>query len=62
VGIGWNFKQIFSGSNGVIYGVALNGDLLWYRHDGRNDGSFAWAANSARKVGIGWNFNQVFSN
>jgi hypothetical protein len=61
VGIGWNFKQVFSGGNGVIYGVALNGDLLWYRHDGRNDGSFVWAANSARKVGIGWNFKQVFS-
>jgi hypothetical protein len=33
-------------------GVALidNGDLLGYRHDGRGDGSFQWAAHNARKV------------
>ena len=61
VGQGWNFKQVFSGGDGVIYGIKDNGDLLWYRHEGRNDGSFRWAPNSANKVGQGWNFKQVFS-
>jgi hypothetical protein len=56
----WNFKQVFSGGEGVIYAVADNGDLLWYRHDGRGDGSSAWAG-EGRKVGSGWNFKQVFS-
>ena len=33
-----------------------NGDLLWYRHDGRGDGTFRWAPNSGAKVGNGWTF------
>jgi tachylectin len=49
-------------SNGVIYAIADNGDLLWFRHDGRGDGSFKWAASQGKKVGIGWGeFKQVFS-
>jgi hypothetical protein len=64
VGIGWNFKQIFSGGDGIIYGVTENGDLMWTRHDGRNDGSFRWAPmpDGGKKVGIGWNFRQLFSD
>jgi hypothetical protein len=54
-------KQLFSGGEGVIYALMDNGDLLWYRHDGRGDGSFKWADNNARKVGEGWNFKQAFS-
>ena len=64
VGNGWsNFKHVFSGDDGVIYTVQDNGDLLWYRHDGRGDGSFAWAEpGSGKKVGNGWsNFKHVFS-
>jgi hypothetical protein len=60
VGSGWNFKQVFGGGNGVIYAVKDNGDLVWYRHEGRFDGSFAWANNGAT-VGTGWQFKQVFS-
>ena len=48
-------------SNGVIYAIADNGDLLWFRHDGRGDGSFRWTDNNARKVGVGWNMKHVFS-
>ena len=40
---------------GVIYVIADNGDLLWYRHDGFDDGSFRWAFNEGKKVGNGWN-------
>jgi len=47
--------------DGVIYGVTTNGDLMWYRHDGRADGSFRWAAPQGKKVGIGWNMQHVFS-
>jgi hypothetical protein len=45
---------------GVIYGVNHNNDLLWYRHDGRGDGSFEWAEGSGNKVGNGWDFKQLF--
>jgi hypothetical protein len=48
-------------SEGIIYAVADNGDLLWFRHDGRSDGSFTWADANARKVGVGWNVKHVFS-
>jgi len=62
VGTGWgNFKHVFAGRDGVIYAVQENGDLLWYRHDGRGDGSFKWATGSGNKVGNGWNFLHVFS-
>ena len=63
VGNGWsNFKHVFSGGDGVIYAVRDNGDLLWYRHDGWGDGSFAWAAGSGTKVDKGWsNFIEVLS-
>ncbi len=47
-------RQVFSGGDGVIYVIGGNGDLLWYRHDGRSDGSFAWAQGSPKKVGVGW--------
>lgn len=32
-------KQVFSGGDGIIYALMDNGDLLWYRHDGRTDGT-----------------------
>ena len=60
VGKSWNvFKQVFSGGDGIIYGVQDNGDLMWYRHDGQGDGTFAWQG--PKKVGTGWNFQEVFS-
>ena len=50
-----------SQGSGVIYAVAPNDDLNWYRHDGRGDGSFRWTDDAARKVGNGWNVKHVFS-
>lgn len=63
VGAGWDFKQVFSGGDGIIYGVTNAGDLMWMRHQGRSDGSFSWVAtaNGGKKVGVGWNFEHVFS-
>lgn len=48
-------------ANGVIYGIEADGDLLWYRHEGRSDGTARWAnRGSGRKVGNGWDFEHVF--
>jgi hypothetical protein len=54
-------KQVLSGGDGIIYTLMDNGDLMWYRHDGRVDGSFRWADSTGRKVGVGWNFRQLLS-
>jgi hypothetical protein len=43
---------------GVIYAVPINNDLMWYRHDGHNDGSFRWSG--PIKVGSSWSFSQIF--
>jgi Tachylectin/Trypsin len=65
VGYGWqSFKQVFgmtgSSLGGVIYGIAQDGTLYWYRHAGYVDGTSVW--NGARVVGSGWNaFKRVFS-
>jgi len=63
VGTGWSgLKNVFSGGDGVIYGVNSAGDLLWYRHDGRRDGTFVWAPGSPKKVGVGWgSLGKVFA-
>ena len=61
VASGPDFRLAFSGGDGVIYAIADNGDLLWFRHDGRVDGSFKWADNNARKIGVGWNMKHVFA-
>lgn len=46
-------------SKGVIYALSANKELQWYRHAGRGDGTFDWAASTARTVGSGWNFRQI---
>ena len=73
VGNGWDFKQVFSGGGGIIYAVQhsrldpatgrrTGRHLLWYRHDGWQDGSNTWAANSSATVGRYWeHFSEVFS-
>ncbi len=47
-------------AQGIIYAIAQNNDLLWFRHDGRSDGSFTWLDDNARKVGVGWDMKHVF--
>lgn len=58
VGIGWqNFKSVFSTSDGVIYGIHPNGDLIWYRHNDWRNGMAGWANNSnGIKIGSGWQY------
>jgi len=60
VGNQWRFKHVFSGRDGVIYAVNAANDLLWYRHDGRKDGTFRWVDDEPRKVGFGWDVKHVF--
>ena len=48
-----------SESKGVIYALSANKELQWYRHAGRGDGTFTWAASTARTVGHGWAFRQI---
>lgn len=45
-------------SRAVIYAISPTNELLWYRHTGREDGSFKWAA-EAKTVGHGWAFRTV---
>ena len=58
---GLEFSERFLGGDGAIYAISANGDLLWFRHDGMDDGSFRWADTNARKVGAGWNLKKAFS-
>jgi len=68
IGIGWSeFKQVFSGGDGVVYGVLPSGELKWYRNTGYatargyNDAG-GWDPRSGKTIGIGWNsFKQIFS-
>ncbi len=52
---------VASVSRGVIYALANNNELLWYRHSGYVDGSATWATPQGKTVGTGWDFKQVFS-
>ncbi len=62
VGEGWvqGSKRVFSGCNGIIYLLADDGTLKWYRHVGFWDGTLEWEGPNV--VGQGWgNFLNVFS-
>src|SRR5215469_9096266 len=56
------FNKLFAANDGVIYGVTTAGDLYWYQHQGRSDGTAVWAnGGTGLKVGSGWTFSQVFA-
>src|SRR5712691_8243682 len=62
VGRGWHFRagQVFAAEDGVIYAVTDAGDLYWYRHKGRSDGTVNWAnGGQPIRVGTCWGFRQV---
>lgn len=58
-----NVDKIFPGSDGVIYIINNQGQLIWTRHDGRFNGSKVWGKqNTATILARGWNqFERVFS-
>ena len=41
-----------------VYAIQENGDMLFYKHAGVDDGSATWPI-SGKKIGNGWNFKQV---
>ena len=49
---------MFSGGNGVIYGVKNDGTLDWYRHLGFEDGSDSWV-NGGQGIPVG-SGDQIF--
>lgn len=53
-------SQALQVAQGAIYAIQDNGDMLFYKHAGFNDGSPNWPI-SAKKIGNGWNFKQVFA-
>jgi hypothetical protein len=63
VGSGWNsYTQVFAADDGVVYGTTSSGDLYWYQHLGRSDGTWVWANNGfGIKVGWGWTYSQIFA-
>jgi hypothetical protein len=48
-------------AQGLVYAVLANGDLMWNKHLGRDDGTFNWATDTGKQVGNGWNVKHVFS-
>jgi hypothetical protein len=55
-----NFKQVFSGGEGILYGVSNDGVLTWFHHSGYLNGTVQWEG--PKNVGTGWqNFKKVFS-
>ncbi|TQM11740.1 tachylectin [Pseudonocardia kunmingensis] len=61
---GWGiYANVFSGGDGVIYGIKPNGDLHWYRHDGWKEGTAHWTAGAGGvRISGGWGiYANVFS-
>jgi len=59
---GWgSYKHVFYGGQGVIYAVTSDDRLLWYRHEGHDDGTFRWTSEEGRQIGTGWGFKILFS-
>jgi hypothetical protein len=58
IGRGWQDFLHVLGFGTVLYAVALNGDLLWYRYDGNGEqdltGAAGWRPNSGNPIGNGW--------
>src|SRR5947209_20006567 len=57
IGNGWNFKQLFAGNSGDIYGIKYNGDLYYYQ---RGSGFNGWSI-TGKTIGNGWNSKQIFA-
>jgi hypothetical protein len=56
VGDGWDgLTKLFSPGEGHIYGVMPNGDLMYYRHTGWQNGTYEWDEKIKAKIATGWN-------
>lgn len=59
VGYNWQvLRQVFTGGDGIIYGIQANGNLIWNRHIGWLTGANTWAPAPNTEVGktiaTGW--------
>ncbi|WP_035138405.1 tachylectin-related carbohydrate-binding protein, partial [Fischerella muscicola] len=52
----WSFPALAN----PIYAIKSDGDMLFYKHTGTDDGSPTWPIQGV-KIGNGWNFKQVFA-
>ncbi len=58
-GNGWQgFTRVYPAGGNRFYGLTPDGELLWYSHDGFNDGAAVWRGPIT--VGTGWwNFKEI---
>ncbi|MFD9705627.1 N,N-dimethylformamidase beta subunit family domain-containing protein [Lentzea sp. NPDC059081] len=42
------------GGNGIIYALYADGRLKWFKHLGRQSGTYDWADGNGREIGSGW--------
>ena len=65
VGVGWNgVKDVIAAGGNRLYALTADNKLMWYQHDGFNDGAFRWNPRNAKggvEVGHGWSFKKIFS-
>ncbi|MEU9740242.1 tachylectin-related carbohydrate-binding protein [Micromonospora chersina] len=55
IGTGWgDLWPVFSGSEGIIYGVRPNGVLRWYNHTGWENGANTWAEPRDLATNVDW--------
>jgi Tachylectin len=59
VAFNWQgYRQLFSGGDGIIYGITANGNVIWNRHVGWLTGAGIWApppiTDAGRVVAQGW--------
>jgi len=54
--------HVFAGGTPVIiYAIMDDGDLVWFRHDGWDDGSARWQGDQGKTVGVGWHVTAAIS-
>ncbi|RDI21687.1 N,N-dimethylformamidase beta subunit family domain-containing protein [Lentzea flaviverrucosa] len=51
--------QIVPGGNGIIYTLYADGRIKWFKHLGRDNGTYNWASGDGREIGSGW---QIHTN
>ncbi|MGN9778048.1 tachylectin-related carbohydrate-binding protein [Micromonospora sp. H33] len=55
IGTGWDgLSPVFSGSEGIIYGVQPSGVLRWYNHTGWGNGANTWAEPRDLATNVDW--------
>jgi hypothetical protein len=60
VGSGWDYyKDVIPAGGNSVYGLADDGTLNWYQHNGFNNGVRDWK--KAVEIGHGWRFARIFS-